>query len=473
MKRKTIIVFIIILSLSTAIAAVPTIEKNTNAVESINTNKNSISLNSMIYSLKNLYTYLDSNFLYDIDNEEMLYELIEAMVNSLGDKYSYFVGPDEAEKFQETTEGQYVGIGTYLTKVNPEYIDPKDPETYMVVITSPFPGGPADRAGLRARDMISAVNGEDVSELTATEASKLIRGKEGEAITLTIHRGESVFDITLIPEVVTTPTSDIQMLDDSIGYLRISQFSAKTFESVYDDVLELLAKGATSIIIDLRNNGGGVVDSALSIANMFISEGTLLTTGFKPGSGNQDTIYTATEYLIVPEDMPIVVLINEGTASASEILTAALKENDRATIVGSKSFGKGIMQHVLPYMEGFLNITVAHYYTPDGNDIHNIGITPDYIVEEEEYSDEEIEAYAEFLKGDNIVKWREQYPEYSKDNIEAFANANKDSGVPFSLLCLLMRNEYIYALDYDERPIADLDFDTQLRKAVDIIKDAK
>ena len=451
---------------SLTLAAQPSQEKTIQ----INENNKEFSLNSMVYSMRNLYSYLNENFLYDIDNEEMQYELVEAMVNSLGDQYSYFVRPDDAEEFQENTQGEYVGIGTYLTKVNPAYYDPEDPETYMVIITSPFPGGPADRAGLKAKDMISAVNGEDISGLNANEASKLIRGKEGEPITLTVHRGDAVFDITLTPEVVISPTSETQMLEGNIGYIRILQFSVTTFEKIYEDVKKIVEDGAESLIIDLRNNGGGVVDSALSIANMFVSEGTLLTTGYKPGSPNQDTVYTATNFLAVPETMPIVVLINGGTASASEILTAALKENDRATVVGSKSYGKGIMQHVFPYMDGFLNITVAHYYTPDGNDIHEVGITPDYIVDEEEYTDEEIDAYAEFIKGEKTKEWIKDHPKYSKENIEAFAEANKDSGVPHSLLCLLMRNEYIYSLDYDKRPVADPDFDLQLKKAIEILK---
>lgn len=403
----------------------------------------------------------------------MQYELIEAMVNSLGDKYSYFVRPENADEYQENNEGQYVGIGTYLTKANPDYFDPDDPETYMVIITSPFPGGPADRAGLKAKDMISHVNGTDISDKTANEASKLIRGKKNEPLTLTVHRGGAVFDITLMPEVVVTPTSEYQIINNDIGYLRILQFSETTFESVYKDVNTLLNLGAKSFIIDLRNNGGGIVDSALSIANMFISQGTLLTTKYSPKSNNKDTAYTATNYLVVPEDVPVVVLTNGGTASASEILTAALKENDRATIIGSKTFGKGIMQHVVPYLDGYLNITAAHYYTPDGNDIHEVGIMPDIVVNEEEFSEEEIKAYADFLKSQKIVEWRELHPDYSTENIKAFADANIDSGVPYTLLCILMRNEYIYTMDYDKRPIADTVFDTQLKRAVEFIETGK
>ncbi len=168
--------------------------------------------------------------------------------------------------------------------------------------------------------------------------------------------------------------------------------------------------------------------------------------------------------------MPIVVLVNGGTASASEILTGALRDNNRAVVVGSQTYGKGIMQYSISFMGGYLNVTVANYYTPSGTSIHEIGITPDFIVNTPEYTDEELDAYAEFLKGDYISSWLESHSDYSKENILAFAEEYKDSGVPESLLCLLIRNEYVYSLDYDKRPVADTEFDSQLKKAVEVIQ---
>lgn len=432
---------------------------------------NAASLTEMLYALGNLYSYLDQNYLYEIDNDAMKNAVISAMIDSLGDKYSYFVTPDEAEDYKEDSDGKYVGIGTYLTKVNPAYIDWEDPSTYMVIITSPFPGGPADRAGLRAGDMISHVNGEEIYELNATDASKKIRGVAGTPITLTVHRGSATFDITLMPEEITTPTTSKTILDDNIGYLAITQFSKTTYESVKEDLNTLLEEGATSLIIDLRNNGGGVVDSALSIANMFVEgDKVLMTTKFKDSASKKNTTYTSTDQLSVPTSFPVVLLVNGGTASASEILTGALRDNDRAIVVGSQTYGKGIMQYSISFMGGYLNLTVANYYTPSGKSIHEVGIAPDFVVDTAEYSEEELSAYAEFLKKSYIEDWLKTYPEYSKENILAFAEAYKDSGVPHDLLCLLIRNEYIYTLDYDKRPIADPDFDTQLSKAIEVIK---
>lgn len=472
--RKTLSIVIILLLSSVLFAGavseryMPSLQ-NTSEVPSIEQaqEEEKVSISEMLYSLGNLYTFLDQNYLWDIDSSKMQISLVKSMISALGDEYSYYITPDEAEDFKESSQGDYVGIGTYLTKMNPDYIDPSKPETYMVIITSPFPGGPADRAGIRAKDMISHVNGEDVSQLTATEASRKIRGKEGEDITLTIHRGSSVFDIVLKPEIVTTPTTSKTMLTDEIGYLFISSFTSHTYENFNKDMKYLLEHGAKKLIIDLRNNGGGYVDDSLNIANCFISEGKLLTAHFKNTS--KTVTYNATDATLIPESYPVIILVNEGTASASEILTAALKENGRATVIGSKTYGKGVMQSEIPYLGGYLCIVTSSYTTPLDNDIHKKGILPDILVETEEYSDEELKAYEKFMKEDKIKEYQISHPEYSKENILNFAEENKDSGVPESLLCLLMRNEYIYAIDYDKRPIADPEFDTVLKRAIEEI----
>ena len=431
--------------------------------------ESSRSISQILYSLGNLYAYLSNNFLYEIDSETMEEELISAMIDSLGDQYSYYIPPDVANTFEENTEGEYIGIGTYLTKMNPAYADPDDPESYMVIIASPFPGGPADRAGLRPRDMISAINGEDVSELTATEASNMMKGHIGEEITLTVHRGSAVFDIKLMPEVVTTPSTVSGMLTEDIGYIAIYTFSLTTGTSVAEDLSELLSQGAEKLIIDLRNNGGGTVQSALETADMFLSDGMMLETKYKPSSGRSESVAMADPDISVPEDIPLLLIVNGGTASSSEILTGALMDNGRATVLGSQTFGKGISQEIRPFRGGYIQITTGHFYTPSGNDIHEVGITPDILIEEPEYSDEEMKAFETFMEEDRFSSYIEENPEYTKENVLAFADKYKDSGVPEDLLIMLIRNEYIYSMDYDERPVADIWFDQYITKALEVL----
>ena len=438
----------------------PTREENT---EKANT------ISSMLYSLGNLYAFLEDRFLYDIDNSKMMEDLSAAMVSSLGDQYSFYVPSSEADAYYERTEGSYVGLGLYLTKQDPRNADLDDPESWMIKIESPFPGAPADRAGLRAHDLVSSINGESVAPLNATEASIKLRGEEGVPVTLEVHRGGNTFSITLTPERVTTPSSAASMLEDGTGYIAIYTFSMTTHESVEKNLESLLGQGAEKIIIDLRNNGGGTVESAERIADMFLSSGTILTTKFKDGRNRKDVVDRAGTTVLVDESVPLAVLVNGGTASSSEILTGALKDNGRAIVVGSQTFGKGVEQEVIAFGDGFVQITAGHFYTPSGTDIHGVGITPDIVIEEKEYTDEELDAYSEFLKTSLTSDFVDANPDYSHESIDRFAKENISSGVPEDLLQRLVKNEYMYRLDYTERKIADPYYDEVLKAAMEAL----
>ena len=340
---------------------------------------------------------------------------------------------------------------------------------WMLEIVSPFPGGPAERAGLRANDLISSINGESVFSLNATEASRLLRGKEGEPLTLCVYRDGKEFELTLTPEHVVTPNLAYDVIYDDVGYLHLYTFNESSAESAQEALEDLKKRGIKSLIIDLRNNGGGTVDTSEKISDMFLSEGAIVSVKFKEGSGVQDSTYYADRKTILDKDVPILVLVNGGTASASEIMTAALKENDRATVIGSQTFGKGIIQSIIPYNGGFICFTDANYYTPDGENIHEVGIRPDIIIEEREYTEEELKSYEEFLYTDKIDQFIEENPEYSIENIERFVEENNESGVPEDLLSLLLRNEYFYRMDYDKRPVVIVDYDDVLQEALEFL----
>lgn len=424
------------------------------------------SISEILYSLSNIYALLDRYYLYEIDNEEMAENLISAMIASLGDKYSYYVKAEDMSEYEEQYTGEYVGIGTYVAKMNPIYAEYDDPLSWMLQIVSPFPGGPADRAGLRANDLISRINDESMFSLNATEASRMLRGKEGEPLTLTVFRDGNEFEVTLIPEHVITPNLSYSILYDDVGYLHIYTFNESSAKSVEDALNSMIKDGIASLIIDLRNNGGGTVDTSEIISDMFLSDGVIINVHFKDGSGIEDTTYYADRNTMIDDEVPIVILVNGGTASASEIMTAALKDNGRATVIGSQTFGKGIIQSVIPYNGGFICFTDANYFTPGGDNIHEIGITPDIIINEKEYSEEELKSYENFLSGDSIETFIESNPDYSIENIERFADENSNSGVPRDLLILLIRNEYYYRMDYDERPAVLVDYDDVLIEAL-------
>ncbi|MGE4453991.1 MAG: S41 family peptidase [Sphaerochaeta sp.] len=421
-------------------------------------------------SLERLYRYVDSIYIDEVDKEKMFNDLATALVASLDDPYSFYVPPSKAKEYQEETVGVYGGIGTYLNKPVPENKDPEDPSSYMITIVSPFPGSPAQRAGLRAGDMISHIEGETVDDLNSYEASMLLRGEPNTSVTITVYRHGTSFDITLIREMITTPTVDSGVIDGNIGYIILSEFTPQTGKQLLEHVEELIKEDIVGLIIDERNNGGGAVDGAMQSANIFLEEGmTLVTIQGKKGSA-RDQRYISSGEPDVPRDLPIAILTNGGSASSAEIFAAAMKDNNRATLIGNKTFGKGVVQDVFQFGEGFAQITTAHYYTPNGENIHEKGIEPDILEDDVELSEEEIPLFEELMDENILSSYIEAYPEPTEEHIRSFAEQYKERGINEEILLLLIRNEYLSKMSYDDRPIADPTFDRQLKRAVEFIR---
>lgn len=428
-------------------------------------------LSDTLVELNTLYHYLETYSLYGVDEEVVGENLTKAIMASLDDDYAAYLTGDDAEDMDQSISGSYVGIGVYVTKRDPAFADFEDEESWMLQVTSPFPGGPADLAGIRARDLISHIDGESVAALDADEAAKLLRGEEGVEMTLKVHRGGNVIEIKVTPEQVNIPSVDHGMIPGAnIGYLSIADFTEATYEMVSEALLDLSSKGMEALVIDLRNNSGGVVQSALMVANFFVDDGdSLVRIEYREGSGQQDTLMVASDQTR-KVDAPVAILVNGGTASASEILSAALRDNGKAVLVGEKTFGKGIIQDVMKWNDGYIRFTTAHYLTPAGDDIHEVGVEPDIPAAPPELADEELDAYYDFLSdhSDAASDWVAGNPEYSEENIKAFAD-QWESGAGFDpyYLEILVRNAYISEMDYEDRPLVDLVRDGALRAAVD------
>jgi carboxyl-terminal processing protease len=424
-------------------------------------------------SLTSLYRYVDSIYIDEVDKQKMFDDLASALIASLDDPYSFYVPPSEAKQYQEDTTGMYGGIGTYLNKPSPDSKDPADPASYMITIISPFPGSPAQRAGLMAGDLISHIDGEKVDDLTSYEASMKLRGEPNTPVTITVYRKGTSFDLTLNRERITTPTVDSAVIEGNIGYIILSEFTPQTGSQLLEHVQKLMKQNITGLIIDERNNSGGAVDGAMQSANIFLKDGqTLVTIQGKKGT-NRDQRYVATGNTVVPQTLPIVILANGGSASSSEIFAAAMKDNGRATLIGTKTFGKGIVQDVFKFGDGFAQVTTAHYYTPKGENIHKKGIEPDIQVDDAQIRDEEIPAYEQLMTDKVISTYVQEHPDATDQNIIAFAEENKDRGINADALKLLVRNEYLSKIPYDQRPIADPTFDNQLKRAVQFIQEGK
>jgi carboxyl-terminal processing protease len=423
-----------------------------------------------IATLERLYRYVDSIYIEEIDRTKMFNDLASALIASLDDPYSFYVPPTKAKEYQEETSGVYGGIGTYLSKPSPESKDPSDPTSYMITIVSPFPGSPAQRAGLMAGDLISHIDGEEVDELNSYDASNKLKGEAGTSVTVTVYRAGTSFDLTLVRERITAPTVDSGVIEGNIGYIALSEFSPQTGRQLLEHVQKLQAEGIVGLIIDERNNSGGAVDGALQSANIFLDEGAKIVTIQARKGTRRDQRYLATGKPTFDQDLPVVVLVNGGSASSAEIFAAAMQQNGRATLIGTKTFGKGIVQDVFRFGEGFAQVTTAHYYTPEGENIHEKGIEPDIHVDDVKLDDEEIGVYEQLMKDKVVSTYVKENPEPSEANIRAFGAMYKDRGINEDILNLLVRNEYLAKMEYDKRPIADATFDAQLNRAVQFIR---
>ncbi len=310
-----------------------------------------------------------------IDLNRLMDSAIDGLVKGLGDDFSYYENPEGVEEKQIQMEGEYGGLGIEVTY---------DSEYKAVKVVAPMYGTPAWRAGLQAGDLIVSIDDQPVSEMTYMEAVRRLRGTPGSSVKIKVLRkGEPdllTFEIVReVIQIIPVKYSFIETDRGRIGYLMITRFASKTYEEVRQALDEIFSKGVKGLMIDLRNNPGGYLNSVVDVAGLFLDNGVIVKT--RNAYGIEEVFESkGNEY----PNVPIVVLVNNGSASASEILTAALKENGIAKIVGKRTFGKGSVQTAFPLSNGgTLYLTTAHYLTPRGNDIHRVGIEPDVEVTEE------------------------------------------------------------------------------------------
>lgn len=319
---------------------------------------------------------LDENFYAQEElprDEALPYAAIEGVIDATGDPHSSFLDPASASEFQQDLEGEFEGIGARV-----------DMSEAGLVIVSPFPGTPAAEAGLRPGDVVVEIDGQPTQGMDLEEAVSLVRGQQGTVVNLTVRREGTpdllVFDITRANVVV--PIVETRMIEEAglppIGYLRLTDFGRNSAAQVERGLEELMEQGAERLILDLRYNPGGLLDAAVSISSEFIGEGMILT---ERTSTDREIRHPAQAGGVALE-IPLVLLVNEGSASASEILAGAIKDTGRGTLIGTTTFGKGSVQrlHILSD-DSLLRLTVARWFTPAGNAIHEVGIEPDIVIE--------------------------------------------------------------------------------------------
>lgn len=315
------------------------------------------------------YLFLDDEESEPEDPVEWMYR---GYVYSLGDPYSTYYTAEEYQSVEESNEGEYCGIGVQVSQ---------NVYTGTITVVKVFKGTPAEKAGMLPGDVITGVGDVNVEGMDLSLlVSDYIKGEEGTEVSITVYREstDDFVDMTMKRAIVQNPTVEYTMLDDQIGYISISTFEEVTAEQFKKAVDDLEGKGARGLILDLRNNGGGVVTSAKAISDYVLPDGDTIVS-FK-GKGVPDSSFAAEDGHQV--DIPIVVLVNEQSASAAEVVTGALKDNDRALVLGTRTFGKGIAQGIYPLPDGSaVKLTTSYYYVPSGECIHGEGIEPDLEVE--------------------------------------------------------------------------------------------
>lgn len=314
-----------------------------------------------------------------VDDVKMMQGAISGMLESLGDKHTSYMDPDQYKQQNMDLEGEYEGIGAWVD-ITGEYI----------IVTSPMPDSPADKAGIKPGDTVIAIDGEDMTGIDGSLVLRRILGPAGTDVTLTIRReGQDPFDITITRAKIVVPSVILEMREDGIAYIQLTTFGDKTTTELREALREMNRKNARGLILDVRYNGGGYLDTAIEVTSEFIKANEVVM--YEDFGDGTRKVYRAYRGGLAT-DIPLVILVNEGTASASEILSGAIQDYERGLIVGTTTYGKGSVQNWAPLVndQGAIRVTIARWLTPKERQIHGQGITPDIEVEitEEDYAND-------------------------------------------------------------------------------------
>jgi carboxyl-terminal processing protease len=331
-------------------------------------------------SVDKLYRLLEKNFDGELDIEELNLGLKTGLVSATGDPFTEYLTQEQTQELQEDLDGTFSGIGAELSK-----------DDNFVIIVAPLSGFPAEEAGLKSRDVIVEIDGETAFDISVTEAVQRIRGPAGTDVQLKVIRDESEeLDFEITRSVITIPSVEYEVLDNNIGYIRLTRFAEDTSRLVNDAARSFVAGNVEGVILDMRSNPGGLLESSVDVASVWLPGGE---TVLKEKRGGVETRTFTAKGRSILESVPTVVLINEGSASASEIVAGALRDSGAARLIGEQTFGKGSVQTLEGLPDGStLKVTVARWFTPGGLNIDEEGITPDEVVERPDEEDEGVDS---------------------------------------------------------------------------------
>ncbi len=420
-----------------------------------------------VKKLNSVFDFVQQNYVDEID-PKILYEgALKGMLDAIGDPYTLYLDEAYMRDLSDTTSGSFGGVGLSISKAAES--TPAKPA--YVEVASPIEDTPGAKAGIQAGDLISAIDGMPTPSMTMNEVLQHLRGEIGTPVTVTILRGTSMkFDVTLIRALIEVPTVKYGMIEETkIGYARLIQFTPDTALRLQDALDSFEKNGYNGLIIDLRDNPGGLITSAVDVADKFIDAGPIVST--KSRLLFENSQFSANkEKTTIKKNIPIVVLINRGAASASEIVSGALKDYHLAYLVGERTYGKGSVQQVIPLSNtDGIKITMARYYTPSDMNIDKIGIPPDQEVKNlSEFSEEEEKLYVDMIKSEVINKAAESKPNMTEADIALAAiKIAKDYPLDERLIRRLIR---IQVQKTQPSVLYDLDYDLQLNAAIKAVQ---
>lgn len=432
----------------------------------VNANSTKLYENFEIFSsaFHNIKTYFYNTKM--LESQQLMYGAIKGMLKSLDDDHSSFLEPKDLKSLNEETSGEFGGLGIMIG-IRDE----------KLTIISPIYGTPAWKHHIQAGDIIIQIDGKSTENISLREAVRKLRGKVGTSVKISVARKghDQPIDVTIVRDVIKIETVKTEYLKkDKIGYIKITQFAGNTAELLRDALKTVLDKKDTkALIIDLRNNPGGLLSAAIQTADLFLSEGLIVYTKGRYQS-DLSRYFARTMGTYVDDNLPIVVLVNQGSASASEIFAGALQDTRRAFLLGTKTFGKGSVQRILPMKDGSaMKLTVALYYTPSGKQLKKKGLQPDFEVKIPEYNKEEQQSVLRLIKENHLSKFIAKYGKnYSDARIAQFTAEMHKLGIKLS------EHEIGRWLHWETGKIGmpevvNLKYDLQLRKAVEYIMQGK
>lgn len=426
---------------------------------------NSTELSNFQYLRKfnQLFEFVHQNYVDEKESKKLYEGALKGLMESFEDPYTSYLDHETIRDLSDTTSGNFGGVGLSISKA----FESKPGKPAYLEVASPIEDSPGAKAGILSGDYITHINDEPTEPMTMQQVLDKLRGEVGTSVNVTILRGKNLtFSVNLVRALIEVPTVKYTMIEKT-GYLRIIQFTPDTPERVQEALDDFKSKNYKNLIIDLRDNPGGLISSVADVADKFIDEGPIVST--KSRIPEQNSVFNANKSSTVVKNIPIIVLINQGSASASEILSGALKDNHLAYLVGQRTYGKGSVQQVIPLGDDeAIKMTIARYYTPSDSNIDKIGIPPDLEIKYPTLTEEEEKAYSDLMNSNKIDELIEKNPKMTESEIKFNAEELKKTyNLDSRLLRRLIRMQI---WRYEPSHIYDLDYDIQLNKALDILK---